>query len=128
MKSIKTKLALFVSCLCVVLILLVWLLTVALFEPNYTRKIRKELAAQVSSVATALQSADTGSDAQALFDACYPLVRTGVCVKPRTRATMPEESSPPLRYAPTGTSARSCRRTASTSSSRSSAAASSMES
>ena len=88
MKSIKTKLALFVSCLCVVLILLVWLLTVALFEPNYTRKIRKELAAQVCSVATALQSADTGSDAQALFDACYPLVRTGVCVDVSTPASL----------------------------------------
>ena len=46
--------------------------------------------------------------------------------EPRISATMPDESSPPERYAPTGTSARSCRRTASTSSSRSSSAACSM--
>ena len=51
MKSIKTKLALFVSCLCVLLIALVWLLTVVLFEPSYRGMIRSELSGKVTAVA-----------------------------------------------------------------------------
>ena len=81
MKSIKTKLALFVSCLCIVLILLVWLLTVALFESNYTRSIRKELSTQIASVAAVLESEDArDASLGELFQQIQPLVKTGVCV------------------------------------------------
>ena len=60
MKSIKTKLALFVSCLCVFLILLVWFLTVGLFEPNYTRMIRSELNDQISAITEVMGDKTSG--------------------------------------------------------------------
>lgn len=81
MRSIKAKLALFVSCLCVLLVALVWLLTVALFEPAYEGRIRRDLAAQLTAVSAALdEGAAQGESLSALFERVKPLVRGGVCV------------------------------------------------
>lgn len=82
MKSIKTKLALFVSCLCIVLIGLVWLLTVVLFEPNYRSMIRTELNTKIAAVAAVLEG-DQAEDADilSLISLVKPLMQSGICIE-----------------------------------------------
>ena len=82
MKSIKTKLALFVSCLCVLLIALVWLLTVVLFEPSYRGMIRSELSGKVTAVAALLESeAAQEEDILGLMELVKPLMTSGICIE-----------------------------------------------
>ncbi|MDD2992036.1 MAG: HAMP domain-containing sensor histidine kinase [Pygmaiobacter sp.] len=92
MKSIKTKLALFVSCLCVVLILLVWFLTVGLFEPNYTRMIRSELNDQISTITSVLGDKASGElttdELRQIVGEARGLVQPGVCVDVSDAATL----------------------------------------
>ena len=82
MKSIKTKLALFVSCLCILLIGLVWLLTVVLFEPNYRSMIRSELSSKITAVASLLESnAAEDKDILELMELIKPLMKSGICIE-----------------------------------------------
>ena len=82
MKSIKTKLALFVSCLCIVLIGLVWLLTVVLFEPNYRSMIRTELNTKIAAVAAVLEGDQAeGADILSLISLVKPLMQSGICIE-----------------------------------------------
>ena len=82
MKSIKTKLALFVSCLCIVLIGLVWLLTVVLFEPNYRSMIRTELNTKIAAVAAVLEGEQAeGADILSLISLVKPLMQSGICIE-----------------------------------------------
>ena len=92
MKSIKTKLALFVSCLCVVLILLVWFLTVGLFEPNYTRMIRSELNDQISAITEVMGDKTSGElttdELRQIVSEARGLVQPGVCVDVSDASTL----------------------------------------
>ena len=82
MKSIKTKLALFVSCLCILLIALVWLLTVVLFEPNYRSMIRSELGSKITAVAAVLESSEAQEkNVAGLMELIRPLMTSGICVE-----------------------------------------------
>ncbi|MEG1932689.1 MAG: hypothetical protein RR075_06230, partial [Pygmaiobacter sp.] len=65
------------SVLCVVLIAMVWLLTVAFFEPNYHRIISSELSRRLSAVTQVLNSASSVSE---VTDQLNDYVKDGVCI------------------------------------------------
>ena len=77
MKSIRSKLTLFVLGLCVLLLGLVWILTVGLFESNYNRMITNELSYRLEGI---VKLVETGKPIDELTEELNQYVRDGVCI------------------------------------------------
>lgn len=77
MKSIRSKLAVFVTGLCALLLLLVWVLTVVMFEPNYHRMLNAELSRRLSGVVSIMEAADSVED---VAEQLNGYVKEGVCI------------------------------------------------
>lgn len=77
MRSIRSKLALFVAGLCLLLIGLVWLLMVFLFEPHYHRMIDQDLSRRLAGIVKVAEEADAISQMAQELD---QYVGEGICI------------------------------------------------
>ena len=77
MKTIRGKLTIFVIALSAVLMSIVWLLTVAFFEPSYSRMINNEIEAKLHSVINIVESSD---NLNSLSDELNDLASDGICI------------------------------------------------
>ena len=77
LKTIRGKLTIFVICLGAVLMSIVWLLTVALFEPTYSRMINSEIDSTLNSVISIVEKSQNLTE---ISEQINQLASDGICI------------------------------------------------